>query len=158
MSGVIEQRIATLLGNFGLLPFFVLALLLWAGSGTTALRVEFALVAYAAVILSFLGAVHWGLALANPGFDKRQSWNVLGWGVLPALLGWLAVVMLLLRVPAAVVFVFLIGDLLLVRAVDSLLLRQYTTPVGAWYPALRTRLTIGAVACLAAATAATLVR
>jgi hypothetical protein len=158
MSVIIQQRIATRLGNVGLVPFFVLALLVWPWSGATAQRFEFALVAYAAVILSFLGAVHWGLALANPGLDRQQCWNALGWGVLPSLLGWLAVLMMLLRVPSAIVFVFLIGDLVLVRVVDRALVRLYATPVGAWYLSLRTRLTLGAVACLALATAAALGR
>jgi len=152
MSTIIEQRIATLLGNLGLVPFFVLAILSWLPwSDGAALRVQFALVAYAAVILSFLGAVHWGLALANPGLDKSRSWNALGWGVIPSLLGWLALLMLLLGMPAAMVLAFLIGDLLLVRIVDGQLVRLYATPVPSWYLALRTRLTIGAALCLLAA-------
>ena len=148
MSVVIEQRIATLLGNLGLVPFFVLALLCWPWSGAAAFRMQLGLAAYTAVILSFLGAVHWGLALANPGLNKTQSWNAFGWGVTPALLGWLALLMLLFGVPAAIVFAFLIGDLLLVRAVDGLLMKLYATPVASWYLSLRTRLTIAASLCL----------
>lgn len=152
MSTIIEQRIATLLGNLGLAPFFVLAILSWLPWGDEpALRVRFALVAYAAVILSFLGAVHWGLALANPGLDKAKTWNALGWGVIPSLLGWLALLMLLLGIPAAMVLAFLIGDLLLVRVMDGQLIRLYATPVPSWYLALRTRLTLGAALCLLAA-------
>jgi hypothetical protein len=153
MSIVIEQRIGTLLGNLGLLPFFVLALLSWPWGGTASPRLQFALVGYAAVILSFLGAVHWGLALANPGLTKPQSWNVLGWSVLPALLGWLGLLMLLFGIPAAMVFAFLIGDLLLVRVVDGRLAPLYATPVPAWYLALRTRLTVAACAALLVAAA-----
>jgi hypothetical protein len=153
MSVVIEQRIATLLGNLGLLPFFVLALLCWPWTGAALPRLQLALVGYAAVILSFLGAVHWGLALANPGLNKAQSWNVLGWGVVPSLLGWLALLMLVLGMPAVIVLVFLIGDLLLVRVVDGLLVRLYATPVAGWYLALRTRLTLAAAACLLIAAA-----
>jgi hypothetical protein len=148
MSVVIEQRIATLLGNLGLLPFFVLALLCWPWSGTTAFRIQLGLAGYAAVVLSFLGAVHWGLALANPGLNKSQSRNAFGWGVMPSLLGWLALLMLLFGVPATIVFAFLIGDLLLVRVVDGLLMKLYSTPVASWYLALRTRLTIAASLCL----------
>lgn len=158
MSVVIEQRIATLLGNVGLVPFFVLALTAWLWSGPINAQIELALVAYAAVILSFLGAVHWGLALANPGLDKAQSWNAFGWGVIPSLLGWLAVVMLLLSVPSAVVFAFLIGDLLLVRVMDGALMRLYAITPARWYLALRTRLTIAASACLLIALLAALVR
>lgn len=145
---IIPQRVATLLGNLGLVPFFVLALLTWIPDAAAALRVELALIAYAACILSFLGAVHWGLALGQPQLTKAQSWNALGWGVLPSLLGWFAVLMLLLRMPAPLVFVFLIGDFVLMRAVDATLTRQYATPPPAWYGALRTRLTAGVCLCL----------
>ena len=152
MSTIIEQRIATLLGNLGLVPFFVLAILSWLPWRNGApLQVQFALVGYAAVILSFLGAVHWGLALANPGLDKPRSWNALGWGVIPSLLGWLALLMLVLGIPSALVLAFLIGDLLLVRVVDGQLVRLYATPVPSWYLGLRTRLTLGASLCLLAA-------
>jgi hypothetical protein len=158
MSVVIEQRIATLIGNLGLVPFFVLALAAWPWSGPVAARIELALTAYTAVILSFLGAVHWGLALANPGLNKEQSWNAFGWGVIPSLLGWLAVLMLVLAVPSAVVFAFLVGDLLLVRVMDSTLMRLYATTPAPWYLALRTRLTIAASACLMIALLAALAR
>jgi hypothetical protein len=158
MSIVIEQRIATLLANLGLVPFFMLALLTWPWTGAVALRVELALAAYVAITLSFLGAVHWGLALAHPGLTKAESWNAFGWGVIPALLGWLAVVMLLLGVPSAVVFMFLIGDLLLVRVVDGMLVRVYATPPAPWYLSLRTRLTVAASFCLLIAAVAALAR
>jgi hypothetical protein len=152
MSTIIEQRIATLIGNLGLVPLFVLAIALWLPwTDAISLRIQFALVGYTAVVLSFLGAVHWGLALANPGLDKPRAWNALGWGVIPSLLGWLALLMLLLGVPGAVVFGFLIGDLLLVRVVDTQLMALYATPVAPWYLALRTRLTLGASLCLFAA-------
>lgn len=73
------------LGLAGLLPFYACALALWLGPpDASALSV---LLAYAAVILSFLGAVHWGRALASP---EQQNWSVLGWSVAPALIGWLA--------------------------------------------------------------------
>ena len=149
MSTVIEQRIAALLGNLGLVPLFVLAIALWVPWGGMApLRIQVALVGYAAVVLSFLGAVHWGLALANPGLDKPRAWNALGWGVIPSLLGWLALLMLILGVSGAVVLGFLIADLLLVRVVDGQLMRLYATPVASWYLSLRTRLTLGAAVCL----------
>ncbi len=152
MSTVIEQRIATLLGNLGLVPFFVLAILTWLPwRDEVSLQVQFALVGYTAVILSFLGAVHWGLALANPGLDKARAWNALGWGVTPSLLGWLALLMLMLGLPAALILAFLIGDLLLVRVVDGQLVHLYATPVPSWYLSLRTRLTLGASLCLLAA-------
>lgn len=156
MSTVIEQRIATLIGNLGLVPLFVLAILTWMPwRDPMPARIQLALVGYAAVVLAFLGAVHWGLVLANPGLDKARAWNALGWGVIPPLLGWLALLMLALGVPAAIVLALLIGDLLLVRVVDGRLVRLYATTVPSWYLSLRTRLTLGASLCLLAALVAT---
>lgn len=75
-----------------------------------------ALIAYGAVILSFLGAVHWGFVLggqvaAAPETGRR----ILGLGVLPALIGWLALLILLrLHAPAFALFILLAGFFLTV--------------------------------------------
>lgn len=85
---------ARLLGPAGLMPFAGLAAGIWAGwpgAGP-------ALAAYGATILAFLGAVHWGLALAAPAgaADKPVrgvEWGRLGLGVVPALLAWVALLL-----------------------------------------------------------------
>jgi hypothetical protein len=151
MSTVIEQRIATLLGNFSLLPFFALAAACWfpwAGPGLG--RSQFALASYAALVLSFVGGIHWGVVLKTPGLNKAQSWNGLGWGVVPMLLGWLAVSLLVFGLPPALVFGILIADLLLALAMDKALARQYQD-IPQWFLSLRLRLTLaGCVALLIA--------
>jgi hypothetical protein len=155
MSQIIEQRIATLLGNFGLIPFFALAAATWVPFGAPyEAFVDHALVGYAALILSFLGAVHWGLALATPALDKAQAWNAFGWGIAPSLLGWLALLLATAGVHLGLVFAFLLGDIAICRLMDGALLRMYPC-VPAWYPALRTRLTIGASIALAIALGST---
>ncbi len=149
MSQIIEQRIATLLGNFGLLPFYALAVAAWLPLAPLPARiVDLAFVAYAAVILSFLGAVHWGLAMATPGLDKTRRWQALGWGVIPSLLGWLALLLSLGGVSPALVCTLLIIDFVLCRLMDGLLMREYTVQPG-WYLPLRTRLTV--LVCIAVA-------
>lgn len=151
MSKIIEQRVATLLGNFGLLPFFALAVAAWLPlSAVPARLVELAFVGYAAVILSFVGAVHWGLALMAPQFSKQQSWNVLGWGVLPALLGWLALLLSMAGVRFWIVCLLLATDFMLCRLMDAGLLRLYPNAPG-WYGPLRTRLTVGVLVAIAIA-------
>lgn len=61
--------VAWVLGYGGLIPFFVLAVLVLLGNeflpqqGITTSQLALWLAAYAAVILSFLGAVHWGVVL-----------------------------------------------------------------------------------------------
>ena len=141
MSRVIERRFATLLGNFGLLPFYALALAAWLPLDPVPARlVELAFIGYAAVILSFVGAVHWGFALASPPLDRSQTRQALGWGVLPSLLGWLALLLAMVGVRTWVVCVLLLIDFALCRAMDGALLHLYReTPD--WYPSLRTRLT-----------------
>jgi hypothetical protein len=80
----------TALGYAGLLPFVacVLAIALLEGEARTfAVR---ALVAYGAVILSFLGAVHWGLLLRQPDAAAPARLAI---GVLPSLAGWVALLL-----------------------------------------------------------------
>lgn len=83
------RRIATGLGLAGALPFVTLAMLLWWRSdGNHALALA-ALTGYGAVILSFLGGIHWGLALRDPQGDGRMF----AISVVPSLLGWVAVLL-----------------------------------------------------------------
>jgi hypothetical protein len=76
------SRMTQALGFAGLLPFVGGALLVAAGPPAWhdgALR---ALVTYAAVIVSFLGGIHWG---ASPSAERD---NARLWGVVPSLLAW----------------------------------------------------------------------
>jgi glutaredoxin-related protein len=79
---------AKALGYGGLAPFLLGAeLLWWIPDRTSALWVGSLLSAYAAVILSFLGAVHWGRVVARePGIENPR--RLLALGVLPSLGGW----------------------------------------------------------------------
>ena len=82
---------AILLGIAGLLPLLgcaVAAILLPDPKGATYLA---ALINYAAVILAFLGAVHWGFALT--AMPPRVVGARLSLGVLPALIGWIALLL-----------------------------------------------------------------
>jgi hypothetical protein len=78
------------LGYAGLLPFVacVLGIVLLDGAARD-LAVR-ALVGYGAVILSFLGAVHWGLMLREPGAATPARLAI---GVLPSLVGWVALLL-----------------------------------------------------------------
>ena len=141
MAQLIEQRTATLLGNFSLLPFYALAAASWMPLGSRADRlIELAFVTYAAVILAFLGAVHWGFVLSSPALDRTGSKFGLRWGVIPSLLGWLAVMMAIVGVPLWLVSFFLVMDFALCRLMDGRMMPMYSTPP-AWYLPLRTRLT-----------------
>jgi Protein of unknown function (DUF3429) len=80
--------LATLLGLCGLIPFIACAI---ASLGLEGDRAMLALVAYGAVVLAFLGGVHWGFALADPADRGERQRLVLG--VLPSLVGWIALLL-----------------------------------------------------------------
>jgi len=77
------------LGHLGLLPFVLGALLIWVVNAEAQPYASQALSAYAAVIVSFLGGLHWGLAMRL----SAPPPSLLLWGVLPSLVAWLAVLM-----------------------------------------------------------------
>jgi hypothetical protein len=131
------------LGLAGLVPFVVLAATTWLAVPEWHARTHDALLGYGAVILSFMGAVHWGLAMAGPR-GRERAWQ-LGLSVVPALLGWLA---LLLPVGALAYSVLLVAFAALCL-VDTRATKAKLAP--AWYPALRVPLTTVVVACLIAA-------
>ena len=78
------------LGTAGLLPFAAGALLVWLVRDQEAHGfVAQALSVYAALIVSFLGGIHWGLAFRH----AEPPMPLLLWGVVPALVAWPAVLM-----------------------------------------------------------------
>ena len=81
--------LALRLGYAGLVPFVAGALLIWLVLPEAHPYVTLALSAYAAVIISFLGGIHWGHAMrqATPAAAS------LLWGVIPSLIAWAAVMM-----------------------------------------------------------------
>jgi hypothetical protein len=131
------------LGLAGALPFIAGALLTAQRGGAGAWGALF-LIFYGAVILSFLGGVHWGSAMAQgePGLER------LGASVLPALVAWLA-----LAISGPLGFIILAVAFALLLAYDLVATRERRAP--AWYPALRWPLTLVAIACLLLAAATT---
>ena len=132
---------ARLLGCAGLLPFAAAAALAalgpqpWRGAALAALAT------YGAVILSFLGAVHWGLALKGPIEEAASVWPRLGLGVVPALVAWVA-----LSLPVEQALLLLAAGVLATTAVETLAARRHLVPPD--YLRLRWALSAGAVACL----------
>ncbi len=130
------------LGYGGLIPFVVLAAVAVVG-GDYAGFCSYALIAYGAVILSFVGAVHWGIALTRTDLSDHHRNAAWGWSVVPALLAWVA----LLIAPVAAAVVLVVGFVAQYLQ-DRRLARRSSVP--AWYLPLRLRLTGVACACLAA--------
>lgn len=75
------------MGYGGLVPFVLLALAIWVADPVYRAFCGSALLGYGAVIASFLGAIHWGLAMRDA---SHQSLALLGWGVVPSLVAWIA--------------------------------------------------------------------
>ncbi len=73
----------------GLIPFVGGALLMWLVRDEVRPEVALALSSYAAVVISFLGGIHWGLAMRQ----QPPPRVLLAWGVVPSLLAWPAVMM-----------------------------------------------------------------
>lgn len=80
------------LGAGGALPFILLPVVVLFDP----VRADFwqyAALAYGAVILSFVGALHWAFAMLLPGDGESQRNRHFAWSTVPALLGWLALLL-----------------------------------------------------------------
>ena len=131
-------NIATILGYFGLLPFIGLALGLWLAPKQYLPDIHYALLTYGAVILSFMGAIHWGAA-----FDLKSDRQKLqlGISVIPSLIAWLAML-----IPPNYAYAVLIVAFSILCIFDSQMTKQGCMPD--WYPTLRVTLTTIVVAAL----------
>lgn len=152
---------ALVLGITGLFPFIACAALaclpelgstllgnsLFSRSGETmssnAIQHEavFALGAYGAIILSFLGGVRWGNLLNSK--TQLRYWGPLILSVVPSLIAWPA-----LLLPNAWMLSVLAAGFVLQYAYDVEGVRQKTLPI--WFGKLRTILTTGATVSLLA--------
>jgi hypothetical protein len=139
---VAMPRAVAWLGYGGLTPFLLLALGSLLDRHHGALWNQ-ALLAYGAIILSFVGALHWGLAMTLPELSEGQRSAWYAWSVAPALIAW----------PAMLVSPRLAAPLLIAGFIahylqDRRLASQAMLP--AWYLPLRLRLSTVACVCLIA--------
>ena len=97
-----DTALVRVLGHGGLIPFVVLAATLWLVSSELQTWVAMALAAYAALILAFLGGIHWGIGW-QAGMRERQDKQTpralhaqrrhFLCGIVPSLLAWPGVLM-----------------------------------------------------------------
>jgi hypothetical protein len=137
------QRERRILGFAGVIPFLACAALLvlsddraWQSVASDTLR------GYAAVIASFLGAVHWGVASTA---DDRLAHARLRWGIMPALIAWS-----LLAMPAPYALIGFAVLFALILIVD----RHLLPVLDDTYRQLRLQLTVAVIATLVVAAAA----
>ena len=138
---VTPPRHVAWLGYGGLVPFVGLAAASLLGVQPRA--TSLALWAYGAVILSFVGALHWAFAMLLPQLaPPRRAWMYV-WSTVPALMAWCA----LLMEPR-------VGSVILVVAFASHYLQDRRRAaqglLPGWYLPLRLRLSTVAIVCLLA--------
>lgn len=138
-----DRRLAERLGYAGLVPFVLGALLIWLIGDRNLdqhVFVSQGLSAYAGLVISFLGGIHWGLAFVQRA-PQRQP---LIWGVSASLLAWLGVLM-----PAYAGLALHGGVLIACYAMDR---RLYSQLGAASWLTLRFRLSgVAALSCFLAA-------
>jgi hypothetical protein len=111
--------VAVLISFFGVIPFLVLGATVLLSPIEAPPAIEM-LISYGAVVLSFIGAVHWGFALrdtAHPVNGVPLAPAVLGaerelliFGIIPAVIAWASLsVMLHFHLPALALFMLLVG-------------------------------------------------
>ena len=85
-SDLSESKLIWRLGIGGLIPFYgTLVLVTLTGAETFWLTSQ---TIYAALIISFIGAVYWGLSIYNNQLDHKIRVYFLLYGVTPALFAW----------------------------------------------------------------------
>lgn len=139
MSIAAIPRPAHFLGWAGVVPF---AALTGAAIYGVALPVDAgrALIAYAAVILSFMGGVQWGIALRGPA---ESRWLGYAASVVPALIAWPGLFM-----PPPFALAGLITGFCLLILYDIWTVGRGWAP--GWYATLRLELTLAVVTLLGA--------
>lgn len=143
-EGKARERIpipALILGASGLIPFLFGAAALWVAPHEWRADILRLLFVYGAVILTFTGAVHWGLALRPSAGENSRLWQRLSLSVVPALVAWLS----FSQIPV-MAFGILIGAYLGQYLLEVIAVRFGWAP--AWYLRLRSGLTGVAIVCL----------
>lgn len=126
------------LGYGGLLPFFILTVALLLGASLPFLehaRLGWWLATYAATVLSFIGAMHWIVALGmQNSLNERELAELLLFSVVPTMVAWFA-----LLLPINITLFVLAGLVIVAYVADSVLLFRKLEP---GYRTMRLRLSV----------------
>lgn len=140
MNHQTKSTLPNLLGYAGLLPFIVLTVFLFDDHNHFGMWQHF-LLSYGAIILTFVGALHWSFAMTLPTLPASKQSSLFLWSVTPSLVAWLA-----MSIPRFYGFILLIIFFLLALWRDQSLAKKVS--LAPWYLPLRRNLTLVAVACL----------
>lgn len=144
-EAITKATMANVLGYGGLIPFIALSLASWLQAPLSAWAITL-LITYAAIILGFMGAIHWGAALVS---DNSNA-NVYIASIVSPLLAWAALFM-----PLLAGFAALIAGFILLYIYDARV--SVRLAFTSWYIPLRKRLTIIVSLCLLVALASIIV-
>jgi hypothetical protein len=125
----------------GLLPFVVIVSAMWALPTAYTPTLLFWLTSYAAMILTFAGALHWGISMLHPDMTEQDQSVFMAWSVVPALVGWISLLM-----PPKTGLLLLIATFVIQYAADRQLAQRFRLP--GWHLRLRAGLSAVAALCL----------
>jgi hypothetical protein len=125
----------------GLIPFVVIAGAMWALPAEFTQPLVAWLTAYAAVTLSFAGGLHWGLSMLHPDMTEQDQSVFMAWSVVPAVVGWISLLML-----PKTALLLLTATFVIQYAADRQLAQRFRLP--SWHLRLRAGLTAVAILCL----------
>jgi hypothetical protein len=132
-----NEKTAKILGYSGLIPFVTFSIGSWLPLPYSPYAIQIQ-IAYAAIILSFMGAIHWGVAMTS--VDEQRSKYFIA-SVIPALTAWLA--LLMNEIPALVT---LLAGFIVLIGFDWAVEKSQGLPD--WYVPMRNILTFIVVLCL----------
>lgn len=128
-------------GWLGVAPFAALALSgsVFEAFGNFDYRAAF--ISYGAIILSFMGGIQWGIAMASKTNDDHHAFRFTI-SIVPVLFALCAMV-----IPLALAHIVLAAGFLLLLLYDIYVVKKFSA-LG-WYPKLRIPLTTAVLACIA---------
>jgi hypothetical protein len=138
----LNKRLAHQLGFAGLVPFLLLTLGVWFADVSWLGDFLRGQKAYAMVILSFLGGIHWGAAMLCSTLSLIDTKKALMWSVTPSLIAWSA------SLSDGFGMAVLVGGFVAALEVDKRMFGRYGMP--RWLIQLRGRLTVAVVMLLIA--------
>ena len=136
----LNKRLSHQLGFAGLIPFLLMVLGVWFADVSWLGDFVKGQLAYGIVILSFLGGIHWGVALLSGSLADAELKKALLWGVTPSLIAWSAPLF------GGFGFAMLMAGFIAALQVDKQMYPIYGMPE--WMIVLRKRLTIVVVLSL----------
>jgi hypothetical protein len=93
------------------------------------------------MILTFAGALHWGISMLHPDMTEQDQSVFMAWSVVPALVGWISLLM-----PPKTGLLLLIATFVIQYAADRQLAQRFRLP--GWHLRLRAGLSAVAALCL----------